>query len=65
MFMSLCVDVMVMSSFLLVPVVLGVSDVYMLKSVGDSTPPFGAPFLNWRCVDVLFLNVVYALRPLM
>ena len=21
--------------------------------------------MNWRCVDVLFLNVVYALRPLM
>ena len=46
------------------PVVLGVSDVYML-SVGDRTPPCGTPFLNWRCVDVLFLNVVYALRPFM
>ena len=43
----------------------GVSDVYMLKSVGDRTPTCGTPFLNWRCVDVLFLNVVYALRPLM
>ena len=21
--------------------------------------------MNWRCVDVFFLNVVYALRPLM
>ena len=30
---------------------------YMLKSVGDSTPPCGTLFLNWRCVDVLFLNV--------
>ena len=37
---------------------------FMLKSVGDITPPCGTPFLNW-CVDVLFLNVVYALRPLM
>ena len=37
----------------------------LLKSVGDCTPPCGTPFLNWRCVDVLFLNVVYALRPLM
>ena len=37
----------------------------MLKSVGDITPPCGTPFLNWRCVDGLFLNVVYALRPLM
>ena len=27
----------------------------MLKSVGDRTP-----FLNWRCNDVLLLNVVYA-----
>ena len=43
----------------------GVSNVYMLKSVGDSTPPCGTPFLKWRCVDVLFLNVVYALRHLM
>ena len=32
----------------------GVSDVYMLKSVGDRTPPCGTPFLNWRCVDGLF-----------
>ena len=38
---------------------------YMLKSVGDRTPPCGTPFLNWPCADVLFLNVVYALRPLM
>ena len=34
---------------------------YMLKSVGDSTPPCGTQFLNWRRIDVLFLNVVYAL----
>ena len=38
---------------------------FMLKSVGDSTPPCGTPFLNWRCVYVLFLNVVYGLGPLM
>ena len=43
----------------------GVPVVYMLKSVGDRTPPCGTPFLNWRCVDVLFLNVVYDLRPFM
>ena len=60
--MSLCVDVMVMSSVLLVAVV---SDVYILKSVGDRTPHCGTPFLNWRCVNVSFLNVVYALRHLM
>ena len=41
------------------------SDVYMLTNVGDWTPPCGTPFLNWRCVDILFLNVVYVLRPLM
>ena len=34
---------------------------YMLRSVVDSTPPCGKPFLNWGFVDVLFLNVVYAL----
>ena len=42
-----------------------VSDVYMLESVSERTPPCGTSFLNWRCVDFLFLNVVYALRPLM
>ena len=65
----LWVDVMVMSSAYVVnfagACVVGVSDLFMLKSVGDSTPPCGTPFLNWRCVDLLFLNMVYALRPLM
>ena len=69
MFMSLCVDIMVLSSAYVVNFTgacgVGVSDGYMLESVVDSTPPCGTPFLNWRCVDVLFLNVVYALRPLM
>ena len=69
MLMPLCVDVMVMSSAYVVSFTgacgVGVSDVYMLKSVGDRTPLCGTPFLNWRCVDVLILNVVYALRPLM
>ena len=36
----------------------------MLKSLVDWTPPCRTPVLIW-CVDVLFLNVVYALRPLM
>ena len=68
MFMSLCLDVMVMSSAYVVSFTgacVGMSDVYMLKSLGDKTPPYGTPVLNWRCVDVLFLNVVYVLRPLM
>ena len=43
----------------------GLSDVYMLKSVGDRTPLCGTPFLNWRCVDVFFLSVVDDLRHLM
>ena len=50
MFMSLCVDVMVMSSAYVVSFTgacgVEVSDVYMLKSVGDSMPPCGTPFLN-------------------
>ena len=37
----------------------------MLKSVGDRTLLCGTNFFNFRCVDVFFLNVVYALRPLM
>ena len=50
MLMSLCVDVMVMSSAYIVSFTgacgVGVSDVYMLKSVGDRTPPCGTPFSN-------------------
>ena len=30
---------------------------YMLKSVGDSTPPCGTPFLNWRCVAMYLIMV--------
>ena len=30
---------------------LGSSDVYMLNSLGDKTPPCGTPILNWRCVE--------------
>ena len=33
--------------------------VYMLKSVGESTPSY------WRWMDVVFLNAVYAFRPFM
>ena len=33
-------------------------------SVGDRTAPCGTPVFNWRCVYVWFMNVVYALRPL-
>ena len=69
-FMSLYVDVMVMWSAYVVSFngacTVGVSDVYnILNNVGDRTPPFGTPVLNWRCVDDLLLNVMYDLRPLM
>ena len=37
----------------------------MLKSMGERTPPCGTPDLNCRSVDVWFLNVAYAMRPLM
>ena len=64
-----CVHVMVMSSAYVVSFTcacgVGVSDVYMLNSVGDRASHCVTAVLNWRCVDVLFLNVVYALRPLM
>ena len=52
----LCIDVMVISSAYVVSFTgacgVRVSYVYMLKSVGDWTPPYGTPVLNWRCVDV-------------
>ena len=41
------------------------SAVYMLNSVGERTPPCGTPVLNWRCMDVWFMYVVWALRSLM
>ena len=31
---------------------------YMLNNAGDR------PVLSWRCVDVVYLNIVYALCPL-
>ena len=37
----------------------------LLNNVSDRTQSCGIPALNCLCVDVLFLNVVYALRPLM
>ena len=33
--------------------------------MGHRTPLCGTSVLNWRCVDVLFLNVMYALWYLM
>ena len=33
----------------------GISAMYMLKSVGESTPPWGTPVLVLRCLDVVLL----------
>ena len=67
--MSLCVDLIVTSSLYVVSFTgacgVRVSEVYMLNSMGDRTPLCGTLVLNWRCVDVIFLNVVYTMRPLM
>ena len=30
----------------------------IFNNVGDGMPPCGTPVLNWRCVDVLVLNVL-------
>ena len=69
MFMSLCGDVTMMSSAYFVGLTgdcsLGLSYAYLLNNVGDRTPPCETPVLNWRCVDLLCLNVAYTLRPLM
>ena len=58
--MLLCVDLMVISFAYVVSFTgaggTGMSDMYILNSVCDGTPPCGTPVLNWRCVDVLFLN---------
>ena len=67
MFMSLCAYAMATSFVYVViptgPCGVGVSYVYMLNSVGDRTPSYRTPVLNWRYIDVLPLNVVYALFP--
>ena len=69
MFMSACGAVIVISSAYVVSCTesggSGMSEVWMLKSIGERTPPCGNPDLNWRFVDEWFLNVVYAMRPLM
>ena len=69
MFMSVCSAVIVMSSAYVVSCTgsggRGMSELWMLKSMGERTPPCGTPDLNWRFVDEWFLNVVYAMRPLM
>ena len=65
----MCVDVIVMAAAYKVSYSgagdCGMSDVYMLKNVGERTPPLGTPVLNRRCVDVYYLNGVNALCPLM
>ena len=69
MLMSACDAVIVMSSAYVVICTesgsSGISEVQMLKSMGERTLPCGTPDLNWRFVDEWFLNVVYGMRPLM
>ena len=43
----------------------GRSEVYMLKSVGESTPPCGTPVLVLRLEDLVLLISVCCCRPLM
>ena len=68
MFMLTCGVVIVMSSAYMVSCTesggSGMSEVLMLKNMGEKTPPCGTPDLNWCFVDEWFLNVVYAMRPL-
>ena len=37
----------------------------MFKSVGERTPLCGTLDLKWHCVDVVYLQLVYVLLPLM
>ena len=41
----------------------GMSDVYMLKSVGDRTPPCGTPVRICLVLDLVLLYWVYACLP--
>lgn len=43
----------------------GRSAMYMLKSVGESTPPCGTPVLVLRRDDLVLLYSVYCCRPFM
>ena len=43
----------------------GMSAVYMLKRVGDRTPPCGTPVFVFLCLDVCPLKVVYCFLPFM
>ena len=55
---SVCLQVYATGGF-------GMSDMYMLNNVGDSTPPCGTPVLSCCCFDCESWYVVYAFRPLM
>ena len=56
----MCVDVMTMPSAYEVRYsgACGMSDVYMLKSVGERTPPCETPVLNWCCVCIVSLIMI-------
>ena len=44
---------------------MGMSEVYMLKRVGESTPPCGTPVLVFLSFDILPFRVVYCFLPFM
>ena len=68
-FMFVWVESIVMSSAYVIVFTfgggVGRSDMYMLKSVGDNTPPCGTPVFVLRSVDLVLLYSVNCLRPLM
>ena len=56
----MCVERIVMSSAYVTSLIcgdcgFGISEVYRLKRVGDSTPPCGTPVFVVRCVDAVLL----------
>ena len=55
--MLVCVESELMSSAYVKSLMLsggvGMSDMYILKSVGERTPPWGTPVLIWICLEVL------------
>ena len=64
-----CVESIVMSSAYVMSVMLlfcgvGTSTVYMLKSVGDRTPPCGTPVFMFLRLEVVSLYLVYCILPL-
>ena len=54
-----------MSAFSIFVVFFALSDVYILNSVGESTPPCGTPVFIVACFNFVLLYSVNCLRPRM